>query len=142
MGRAITPSNPDDLQSLRAQIEHWRETRQKQGPMPADLWSTAVSLARERGIYPVSRALSIDYSSLRVRLAESRGSTAPADVTAQGSEFVELSPSPAQSGSGVGIPGMGLELLDADGSRMSLRLSGLDGLDVPGIVSAFRRRPA
>jgi len=142
MGRVIAPSVPDDLKSLRTQIEHWRATRQKQGPMPADLWSTAVSFARVRGTYPVSRALRIDYSSLRVRLAESRGSTTPADLPPQASEFVELAAPPLLAGSAGTTGSMGLELLDADGSRMRLRLSGADGLDVSGIVSAFRRRPA
>jgi len=141
MGKAITTDLPDDLKSLGAQIEHWRETRQKLSPMPAALWAAAVTLAQERGIYPVARGLRIDYASLRTRLAESRGLAAPSHGAPQSSEFIELSPSPALAGS-AGGPCVGLELRDADGSRMSLLLPGLDGLDVPGIVSAFRRRPA
>lgn len=51
--------------------------------------------------------------------------------------FVEL---PAVSlSSGATGSGMELELLDADGSRLTLRLAAGDDLDISGLVAAFRR---
>ncbi len=38
--------------------------------MPAELWAAAVGLARRSGVYPVARALSVDYGALRRRVAE------------------------------------------------------------------------
>lgn len=58
-----------EIERIRQRIEEWRSTRDKMGPMPEDLWRRAIELARTHGISPVSRALKIDYTSLKQRLA-------------------------------------------------------------------------
>lgn len=140
MGQQKQASIPDELATVRDEIEHWRKTRRKRTPMPAALWSAAVSLAQAHGIYPVSRVLRIDYSSLRARLAESQVAGASlVGSSLRSSGFVELPPHASASVS-PGVVGAELEIEVADGSRLSLRMADLDGLDVPGVVSAFRRR--
>ena len=46
-----------EVKELRGRIEQCRLTRTRQGQMPEELWSAAVSAARSYGVSPVARAL-------------------------------------------------------------------------------------
>ena len=75
------------LEHTRRRIARWRETRTHRGAaMPATLWTAAIALAREHGLYPTARTLRVDYGSLKKRLARTgvRRVATPA--------FVELAP--------------------------------------------------
>ena len=119
---------------LRDQIARWRRTREKRSPMPAELWAEAVGLARSGGTYPIARALQVDYESLARRVAEAdageRGGTpAAAFVELTGAQFLGSS-APA---------GPVVEMADADGVRLTIRLTGGSALDVAAVVHGFRR---
>jgi hypothetical protein len=65
---------PTDLttatETIRGRIAEWRATRTNRGaPMPAVLWAAAVGAARRHGVGPTARALSVDYATLKRRLA-------------------------------------------------------------------------
>jgi hypothetical protein len=101
--------------------------------MPAELWARAVALAQTRGRYRVARSLRVDYESLARRVAEAgsgRASEAPAG-------FVELRGADLLGGATL------VEVFDADGTRMTIRLGAGSALDAAAaLVGAFRRRAA
>jgi len=91
MPRKKTPID-DNFLELRGRLAEWRSSHPRRSPLPEDLWSAAVELARKQGLYRTARALPIDYANLRRRLngaARSETGTRP--------EFLELFPTPAHT---------------------------------------------
>ena len=60
--------------------------------MPEPLWEAAIALAETEGVYRTARALSLNYQSLRARVAEASPEVRRAAAVPRG--FVELSPPP------------------------------------------------
>jgi len=123
------------VRELREEIARWRRTRAKRSPMPAELWRSAVALARDGGTYPIARAVRVDYESLARRVAEA--SAGERGGTAAPAEFVELTG--AQLLGAAGAVGPVVELADADGVHVTIRLAGGAPLDVAEVVHGFRR---
>ena len=126
------------VEQVRRRIEQWRKTRSKRGPMPEPLWEAAVELAREQGVYATSQCLRVNYDSLRTRLqrrAPTRSAGGKGSTT-----FVELAP-PFPLGGSLAA-GTVLELTGTKGRKLTLRLPGVDGLDVAGLVRALWGRRA
>jgi hypothetical protein len=108
------------LEQTRRRITRWRETRTHRGaPMPAALWTAAIALARQQGLYTTARALRIDYGSLKKRLdtAGARRLSSPA--------FVEL---PAARPTGLGPCVIDLEA--PRGGRMRIEVTGVTVADL------------
>ena len=124
------------LSQLRRRIEWWRRTRVKRSPMPPELWRAATELARELGVYRVAREVGVGYESLKERVG-APGKNGAREAAA----FVELdgaalfSAAPARVHSEV-------ELSDASGTTMVIRLGTDQAVDVGALLAAFRRRPA
>jgi hypothetical protein len=97
--------------------------------MPEALWDAAVHLAKEHGPGVISRALPMDYGALKRRME-----------TDESPCFVELTS--AQLCSPSETVGPVVEVVEADGSRMTIRLTAGDRMDFVGLVNAFRRRCA
>ena len=134
MGRDGT-GLPASVSRVRVRVERWREQGENRWRMPEDLWAAAVSLARSYGIAPIARALRLDYGSLKKRVERSPESD-PGDTDGPG-RFVEIDPRhlarvPEPSGAVV-------ELVDAAGTKLVVRLSDRESLDVPALVAAFRQ---
>lgn len=129
MGEPRKEPSEEVLAELRRQIHEWRERRKLPGPMPEEIWNAAAALAREFGVCPMAKALSLDYSALRKR-AEKR----PSKAGLVKPTFVQLpatlvpEPSPA---------GTTIEISARDGSRMRIHLEVGRGTDAAGIVAAF-----
>ena len=70
MGRSGS-SVPVRMDRILQRIESWRSTRRKLSPMPAELWTAAVSLGREYGVSLTSRILGLSYGALKDRVADS-----------------------------------------------------------------------
>jgi hypothetical protein len=126
------------VKQVRGRIEQWRRTRAKRSPMPEPLWEAAVRLAQADGIYPIARALRVNYQTLkcRVAVASSGGSRTPAG-------FVELTPIPANPAHAAGsVPRdeLVLELSSGDGATLAIRLPSERELDVERLAEAFLRR--
>ena len=132
MGSRHRPSSTQS-RSVRARIERWRATRAKRSPMPEPLWDAAVELAQAEGIYPIARALAVNYQTLkcRVAMASNGDSRAPAG-------FVELRPMPANESVSRGE--LVLELSSGDGATLTIRLPSERELDVERLAEAFLRR--
>ncbi|MBM3271220.1 MAG: hypothetical protein FJZ01_26605 [Candidatus Sericytochromatia bacterium] len=118
--------------ALRERVEEWRRTRPCFGPMPADLWAEAVSVAQKRGLYVTARSASLDYGGLARRLAVAEAATPPQPEAVA---FVEWSGADilgSRPGAGVEI-----EMSDRDGRRMTLRAPSGESFGIAAIVSAF-----
>jgi hypothetical protein len=133
MGGTRRRAGSDRVKQVRGRIEQWRRTRAKRSPMPESLWDAAVELARADGVYPIARALAVNYQTLkcRVAMASNGGSRAPAG-------FVELTPIPANGSVPRGE--MVLELSSGDGATLTIRLPSERELDVERLAEAFFRR--
>jgi hypothetical protein len=99
--------------------------------MPEELWAAAVAVAREHGVWFVSRTLRLNYASLRQRLGPP-----PGDGVAG---FVEVPPG-ALVGAMAPAATAVVELWSKDGARMTVRVEGRGPLDVPALVEAFWRK--
>ena len=124
------------LSQLRWRIERWRRTRVKRSPMPPELWRGATELARELGVSRVAREVGVGYESLKDR-AGARGEH---DVR-QADAFVELAGASLLSAAPAGVRSE-VELSDASGTTMVIRLATDQAVDVAALLAAFRRRPA
>jgi hypothetical protein len=81
------PALSTALDDVRRQFERWREAHPPRTRIPEALWSLAVGLAREHGVYRVARELHLRYYSLKERV-ESGGQDSDLQMAAAG--FVEL----------------------------------------------------
>jgi hypothetical protein len=125
------------VRQARAGIEKWRKTRKKRSPMPEPLWAAAVELAQSEGVYPIARALRVNYQSLQCRVAMASSGTPPGTGAPRG--FVELS-SPLPIAPPPLPAGPVLELSDGNGAALTIRLPSASELDVERLARAFLHR--
>jgi len=133
MGRDGT-ALPTSVSRVRVRVERWRGHGVNRWRMPEDLWEAAVSLAQSHGIAPIARALRLDYGSLKKRMGRSPGGGfGDRDGV---SPFVEIDPRHLVPASSAVV----VELLEVGGSKLVIRLSDRESLDVPALIEAFRQR--
>jgi hypothetical protein len=79
-------SQTPTLQEVQTRFDEWRGKRQSHTPIPSELWSAAMEVARQDGVGRTAAALHLDCSKLKRLMTEAgmiNETTAP-------SEFVEL----------------------------------------------------
>ena len=147
MGKRNTDPLPEEVDSLRLEVQEWRRTKAGPGtPMPKEIWESAVRLARGFGVCRIARATGLDYVWLRKKLERRVGptpATAPTFLEVPIEMVVPGTTSDAGGNPGVsnrGNPGSVIEVAGQDGSRMRIQL-GADSLDAAGIIAAFFGRP-
>jgi hypothetical protein len=121
------------LRQFSARVREWRLTRQKISPMPAELWTEATALAYELDVNTVRLAAGIDYGALRRRVDAGHGTSAVESADAP--RFVEL-----DAAAVFGAAGSVLELTDATGTRLRVRLAAGSTLDLGRLIESFRGR--
>ena len=136
MARTPRSPLPARVRQLRNRIEGWRRQRGRPARMPAPLWEAAVALARTHGLYPIARALRLDYGSLKKRLASPPQGKLGGDT----SGFVEIHPAPWLGQAEPG--GVSVELRAVDGTKLIIQLPDNERLDLPALIEAFQRRRA
>src|SRR6266540_1383410 len=108
------------LEETRRQIARWRARRPYRGAaMPAALWTAAIALARQHGLYTTARTLRVDYGSLKKRRDAAGAGRVPSPA------FVEL---PAAR-----PPGLGPCVIDLEarrGGRMRIEVTGVTIADL------------
>jgi hypothetical protein len=57
------------LDEVRTRFENWRQNRSGKQPIPEELWSAAIELARRDGVNPTAVALHLDGGKLKRRMA-------------------------------------------------------------------------
>lgn len=123
------------IEHLQGRIATWRGSSHKSRSMPEDLWCEASALAEEYGIYKVSKALNLNYRSLKERVEAEPPVSLPEPSSDDSAAFIELpgtslfcKPSPLVTV---------LELDRADGSRLTIRLGTREDFDAAAVVSSF-----
>jgi hypothetical protein len=103
--------------------------------MPADLWMAATELAQELGASRIARELGVGYGSLKERLGAGRKNGArPTDtfVELAGAALVSTAPAAVRSE---------VEVSDASGTKLVIRLGADQAVDVTALLAAFRTVP-
>jgi len=127
---------PAGLRLIAQRFAAWRATRQRGQRIPAELWRAAADLAQVHGLNPTAAALKLNYDHLERRLLADR---APRRGRRGPPVFVELPPvalPPGGDGRGT------VELVQAGGARLVLRLADAGLRDLLPVVKLFLRRRA
>ncbi len=141
---------PARLERVRRRFELWRETREDHARIPDSLWAAAARAARRHGVSKTANALRVNYHALQKRLARktaadgrAAGKRSGRAIAAAGggaetegtSQFVELPPFASADGCECF-----LELEDADGAKMRVRLRGGGAPDLAALGRSFWNR--
>ncbi len=127
MARTKTiPRLPYEARSLQQRLNDWRSQRRPGMPIPEELWTEAVSLADTHGVGRIARGLPLDYGALKKRVA-----LAP-PVAPCSPAFIEIPSIESSSVSNAVV-----EIARPDGTRMKMRLSEGEQLDMVGLVGLF-----
>ena len=57
-----------NLDEVRTRFENWRQNRRGKQPIPEELWSAAIGVARRDGVNPTAAALHLDGGKLKRRM--------------------------------------------------------------------------
>lgn len=131
MGERADTQMSAALAQARRKLEQWRREHRRGAPLAEGLWREAAELARVYGVNLVARGLRLDYYSLKKHAAEVGrvGKTTPG--------FVELLPD-AITTPAAAQPMCTIELEDAQGVKLRMRLEGGTCPDVAALVRTFR----
>lgn len=138
-----SPDIPPNMQKVLRRFERWRNAHTGRLPIPTRLWSAAVELAREHGVFHTAKALRLEYGKLK-QLLESTGAvkrhgaakTARVKSRRTRSEappaFLELLASPTAAAVSEG-------LIELEGRRGKMRIQwkGTAAPDLGGLGRAF-----
>ena len=112
------------LEGLRGRIARCRQGRPPRAHLPAGLWAEAAAWAEKLGVDPTARAPGVSYESLRRKAAGRKRSGGFVEFS--GAQLLEAP------------VGDVVELSDAGGARLTMKLCGARALDVAAVVAAFR----
>ena len=131
---ARTAGGTNELLELRRQVEQWRATRSRQGPMPELLWAAAAGAAKRLGVSRVASELKVGYPGLKQRL-----DAPPRRARGRGS-FVEVTgaqvlASPALAGASADAV---IVYARGDGSRLTITVPGGSRANLCAVVAALR----
>jgi hypothetical protein len=118
------------IDRARCRFEHWRKTRSRKTPIPEELWSMAINVARREGVNRTAQQLHLDAGKLK-RLLVAADSGQGKRQRQPG--FVELI---AQVP--VADPGCVIEFETASGSKMRIHWKTTTPPDWTGLLRAWR----
>ena len=124
MKREIGERDRAGVAVLRERISRYRQGRPPRAHLPELLWAEAAAWAEKLGIDAAARALGVSYEALRRKTAGKKRSEG----------FVEFSGAQLLEATIGGV----VELSDATGARLTIKLGGVQALDVAAVVAAFR----
>jgi hypothetical protein len=137
-----SPDIPPNMQKVLRRFERWRNAHTGRLPIPTRLWSAAVELAREHGVFHTAKALRLEYGKLK-QLLESTGGSKRSGATkvvvksrrarsVAPPAFVELLASPTAAAVSEG-------LIELEGRRGKMRIQwkGTAAPDLGGLGRAF-----
>jgi hypothetical protein len=134
---------PDRLERLRERFEQWRGTHMARSRLPDALWASAVKMVGAFGLHRTSRALRLDYYSLRKRVEQQ--ATIAADLPKKATErrratvrpAIRLAPTFVELAPVAGGCECTAELEDAAGSKMRVHLKGIGMPDLAALSRSF-----
>jgi hypothetical protein len=117
------------MDRARARFEEWRKTRSRKTPIPDELWSMAIAVARRAGVNPTAQQLHLDAGKLKRLLMGAEGGQRQ---RRRRPGFVELiAPAPT-------TPGCVIEFESAGGSKMRIHWKMASPPDWTGLLRAWR----
>jgi len=134
---------PPNMQKVLRRFERWRNAHTGRLPIPKRLWTAAVKVAREHGVFHTAKALRLEYGKLK-RLLESTsavkrlGATKAVRVNSRRARseaapaFMELLASPTAAAVSEGL----IELAGRRG-KMRIHWKGTAAPDLGGLGRAF-----
>ncbi len=135
MGQKISHPVAPVLEEAQRRFASWRSTGRKGRRIPEQLWQAATLAARELGVNPVSRAIGLDYTRLKRRVARSNGVSpqTKSSPTTAGPTFVELAMD--------SVTRMAECVVEFEGVRgkFTLRLAGHDRADIVALAEVLSR---
>jgi hypothetical protein len=127
---AANVEEASDIDRARSRFEDWRKTRPRKTPIPEELWSMAINVARRNGVNRAARQLHLDAGKLKRLLVAAE--SGPRKRQRQ-PRFVELiAPAP------VADPGCVIEFESAGGSKMRIHWKMTAPPDWTGLLRAWR----
>jgi len=120
------------LEEVQARFEQWRRERRRLGPIPAELWAAAAGLTSQHTYLEVSKALRLNYNTLKERAQGLREQGI--EAAALESPFVEVEVRGTGSG-GEGV--FDLEWEGVDGGKLRIRVRGKSWVDAASVVGAL-----
>jgi|APIni6443716594_1056825.scaffolds.fasta_scaffold03155_1 hypothetical protein len=87
--RGDKPTASPTLEEVRTRFETWRRAKKPRSSIPKSLWAAAVEVCKEQPIYRVCRALRLNYTELKRRVA--RANSVSDTQRSSKRSFVELS---------------------------------------------------
>ena len=112
-------------------FEKWRSKQKTRTRLPEPLWSAAVKLARQYGVNRTARALRLDYSGLKKRMA-STICNAPVQAGAKPA-FIQLLSSELTS-----VAECAIEYQDPNGTAIRIHLKGPQLPDLAALIAGLR----
>ena len=125
-----TKNSESRLQEIRQQLESWRNRGNQHHRTPEPVWKAAQELAPVLGTSRVARALRLNYTGLKRRLAVSIARSEPPTPA-----FVELKCTPPAAAAECRIC-----LQDAAGGQMSVAMAAADATVLRELAQAFWQR--
>ena len=116
---------PDELLQLSQHLESWRNSHPPRSRLPETMWSAAADMAQRHGLHCTCKALRLDYTRLKKRLA---GGAADSPTPAR---FLELLTSPAAQ------PVECVVEVESNRGRMRVAMKGVTP-DWAGLLHAWR----
>ena len=123
MSEKPTVTNPAGIEEAQLEFETWRRERRRGARIPENLWTKAMELARQHGVWPTARALHLDYSRLKRRIQNGE------DEVCDGA-FVEVRQS------AMTLCACTIEMEDGQGARMRIEIKGA-AADVTALSRTF-----
>ena len=117
-------SVPAEIKEAQQQFENWRRERKRGQRIPENLWVTAVELAKQHGVWPAARALSLDHNRLKRRVLNGE------EEDVKRGAFVEVIPQGGMHCACI------VEMEDQRGGRMRIELKGA-AADVTALSRTF-----
>ena len=123
----LTPRS--SISEVKEQFKIWRRTRKSPRPIPDKLWQAAVSLTATHSISKISKALVLDYSTLKKRVAIKKKSTA--NKTSAPS-FIELNLEPPAT-----VSECMVDMQNTLGAKMRMHFRGKPDFDLLELAKVF-----
>ena len=125
---------PARLEGVRRRFERWRRTGEAHARIPDSLWASAAIMADAYGISRTANVLAVNYQVLKKHLGHKTAGAGRTEAEGK-ARFVELAPfapsSPCECL---------LELEDAGGAKMRVRLQGIGIPDLAALSQCFWNR--
>jgi hypothetical protein len=141
IGKAMqVQARADALTPLKERFATWRAGRKLGMRIPAELWAAAVEMVAVHGACRVAGELGLDYDMLKRRAVQS-GSGGKEVSTELAPRFVELFAAPGAMPAPSAQPQCVVELANARGATMRVKLSGQGLVGLSALCSAFLGAP-